>query len=333
MAVGKRYRAEHIHPGLVGYPEDPEAGTILVTPEALDHMRSSFIGKPVVNFDHTDVSPEELFDFTKEQMDEIAVGAISDAGRDQDTGWDWVDMIIWDEETQKNIDDRGYSVSNAYLPEVTELGGKENNVPYDHELVGGEYLHMAIVYNPRYEKAKVYANSKPEEENMAEKKKGFWIFKNAEEPEEKKEDEMDNAVTVENAYFENEDGEKIPFEEMVNAYRSACAAQNEATSLNMEDEVDVDGEKVPMRAIYDAYVASKSAQNAEAPQDVVAEDVVDESKQGTLTNSKKEEKVNEALKNAAEKSNVTPKSTYRSKSQRIAEGRARYGSRVNQEAK
>lgn len=340
MGKGKRYRAEHIHPGVVGYPEDPEIKSILVSPEALEKMRKSFIGKPVVNMEHSNLSPEELLTFTPEQIEdsEVAVGVVADSGK-LDNGFDYVDFVVWDEETQKNIDERGFSVSNAYLPSEFGDGGEENAIPYDAELLDGEYLHLAIVPNPRYNKAKVYANQKPTKEGRM---KLFKIGKKAEdvkknqapEDEKKKDEESAEELEMSNAYVEMENGEKVPLEEAMNAYKAAKERENAESEnvMNMEDEVELDtGEKVKVADLMKAYAAEKEMENAEPPTDTTADEAVDEDKQKPFTNSAsgKKKPVNKELKNAAAQGGEFAPAV-QTRAQRIKAGTAKYSSTVAQ---
>jgi hypothetical protein len=314
MAIPRRYRAEHIKAGLVGYPERPDLGTLLVSQTALENMRKSFIGKPVVNLGHTDADPAALFDFTKDQMDEIAVGVVSDAGK-LENGWEYVDMLIWDEETQRNIDQRGFSVSNAYKPTAEGGPGTENQIPYDAELVDGEYLHMAIVPNPRYQDAKVYANS------IKEKRMGLKLFtkKAPKVVENAAMEEMD----VENAMIKNGD-EEIALADAIAAYKKQQETEQAPAMLNADDEVDVDGKKVKVSELMNAYknMSEKPAENAEPLQTDEAEPVVDEQKQ--VQNS-----VNKTVKNSAQGVTDTPV-IVETKEDRLAAGKARYSSTVAQ---
>lgn len=41
-----------------------------------------------------------------------------------------------------------------------DSGGTENNIPYDIEFLDGVFTHLAIVDNPRYERANIVFNSK-----------------------------------------------------------------------------------------------------------------------------------------------------------------------------
>jgi hypothetical protein len=152
--VPKRYRTEFIEPGVVSY-EDSGQGKVFVSREALDRMKATFIGKPVVNVLHKDLTFEEAFKLSDEERESMADGIVFNCGW-LPNGWQFADMIVWDLETQKNIDDRQFSTSCAYLPTEVNTGGKWHNIEYDEEVKNGVYTHMAIVKNPRYEKAKIY---------------------------------------------------------------------------------------------------------------------------------------------------------------------------------
>ena len=50
-------KCSFIEPGVVNYAD---VGMVYVKKETLDKMANSFIGKPVINTDHRDVSPEDF---------------------------------------------------------------------------------------------------------------------------------------------------------------------------------------------------------------------------------------------------------------------------------
>lgn len=78
-------------------------------------------------------------------------------------GWYWCDGIITDKTAENLIKDRGWSVSCSYDYKEATGGGTENNIPYDIEFLDGEFSHLAIVENPRYERANIVFNSKTAE--------------------------------------------------------------------------------------------------------------------------------------------------------------------------
>lgn len=147
---GKKFTSRFIQPGLVGYPN--QFGTVLVKKETLDDSLKTIIGAPVI-INHTKV--------TEVNADELRVGVISNAWYDDKDGWYWCDGVIWDETAQNLITDKKWSVSCSYdcLQEDNE-GGTENNIPYDREFTKLNFVHLALVNNPRYERANIVFNSK-----------------------------------------------------------------------------------------------------------------------------------------------------------------------------
>lgn len=326
---GKRYRIFFIEPGIMNY-DDMDAGTVLVQKSALDRMRDSFIGKPVVNEDHIDLKPQQAFkkdDSSTPQAD----GVVSAVGTDPESGWDYADVIIWNKDTQKNIDEKGYSASCAYTPSKEDpTGGMWHNFPYDTEVIDGEYNHMAIVDNPRYERVKIYPNSKRSEKPMskifkllgkkpAQKKNMAPPEPNPEESPEKM--EMEGAVIEVN-------GEMIPVEEAIAAYKQQ--KQNEVTPLSPDDEIEIDGEpeKIKVSELIAALQASK--ENVGDPKEIKAEPAVAENSCGTaMKNSKPvEQKPNQnfrVLQNAADKTTPVDNGIM-TRTDRLSRGKMRYGS-------
>ena len=110
------------------------------------------IGVPVI-INHQDVS--------KENADEIRRGVVSDVWYNPEINWFECAGVIWDETAQNLITDKGWSVSCSYDVKLADdAGGTENNIPYDIEFLDGVFTHLAIVDNPRYERANIVFNSK-----------------------------------------------------------------------------------------------------------------------------------------------------------------------------
>ena len=139
----KRYFARHIKEGIVHYLEDGKDKIYLVTNEALKKMNASFEGKPIY-IRHVD----------KINMDTLKEDKVGDVVKsfynEFDGAW-WVEIIA-DDEAQGYID-KGWAVSNAYLPTELGSGGVYHDIDYDKEVKNGVYEHLAIVDNPRYEEA------------------------------------------------------------------------------------------------------------------------------------------------------------------------------------
>ena len=110
------------------------------------------VGVPVI-INHKDI--------TDQNANDERVGVVSNIWFDEKDGWYWCDGIIWDETAQNLITDKGWSVSCSYDVKLADdTGGSENNIPYDIEFLDGVFTHLAIVDNPRYERANIVFNSK-----------------------------------------------------------------------------------------------------------------------------------------------------------------------------
>lgn len=170
----KQYRCSFIEPGVVFYQDlgicsvcgdqracgnagdacQTEGETVLVKQDALAKMAQSFVGKPVIDVIHKDVSADTV-------ANGEADGIVTRVWLDDKSGWWMCDFLVWSPEAQKHCESNTYSVSCAYEPtDVDEVGGEYHNIPYAEEIVNGEYTHLAIVTSPRYEGARIFVNSK-----------------------------------------------------------------------------------------------------------------------------------------------------------------------------
>lgn len=149
------YSVRFLEPGLVSY-EDVGAGIAMLSREAITKMMPSFMGKPVIEKVHRDMTPEN--------MDKHAVGHIVKVYWGAD-GWAWCDFILTSDSARKLIQN-GYSVSCSYGVGATGKGGEWHAIKYDEEILDGVFNHLAIVDDPRYEacgvprEAAIYCNSK-----------------------------------------------------------------------------------------------------------------------------------------------------------------------------
>ena len=124
---------------------------MLIQKPTIDASLTSMIGAPVI-IQHQDI--------TEKNADELRCGAISDAYFNDMDGWYYCEGVIWDKKAQKLID-KGWSVSCSYdFLGYNDEGGVENNIKYDKEFTKLNFTHLAIVDNPRYERANIVFNSK-----------------------------------------------------------------------------------------------------------------------------------------------------------------------------
>lgn len=142
-------KCSFIEPGVVLYAE---VGMVLVQKPALDKMMNSMRGKPVVNVDHREVSPD---DFRNGNFDGMVDGNDHAVWFDPSDAKFHCSFQITTPETLTNIKN-GFKVSCAYKVTKWGPGGIHNNVPYEREVLDGQYTHLAIVANPRYEGVRIY---------------------------------------------------------------------------------------------------------------------------------------------------------------------------------
>ena len=265
-------------------------------------MAQTFNGKPVYIL-HQDV------EFDKMKQD--AVGYVADTWLGGD-GWLWSRIIITDDEAHKVIAE-GYSVSNAYNPTEFKGGGMHHNIPYTREILNGEFTHLALVPDPRYEDAKVYTleeyqarnttlmNSlEPEQPKHQPKKKGTFMlkfFKN-----EKKEVSADEADIVE---YTNAKGETVTrsISEMVNAVE-----EKEKEDKMLSNKVKVNGEEMTVAELVKKYEEleneddEKDEKQNESDKEEEKENEDDEAKKSAEAEA--EERAEEEKKNAKKKADA-----------------------------
>ena len=352
MSAPKSYKIRFIEPGLISY-EDQEAGTVLVSKEALDRMAPSFKTCPVIFVPehHNDSAPDTAFNF-----DDVVAnppsGIVSGSPYWGDDGWQWVDVLIWDEAAQEAIA-KGFNASCAYIVDEEGEGGERNGLAYDAEITNGHYIHMAIVPRPRYNEAMILANSKGGHSvaiNIFRKKENAAPVASPIPP---KKPVAAPAAPAAHEMVKNEadpgtvvmlpSGGQATLAELIAAYKATPGAQE---PLDMDDMVDVDGQQVQVSELVAAFEAGKGAgvetaapevaENAEAPTEAPAEPVVDTSKQGsTRTNSAPVRRtVNLALRNAAAQAGESAGEDHpETRTERLDRGASRYSKAVSQGGK
>ena len=171
-------------------------------------------------------------------------------------GWEKIRFMVWDEETKRKCRN-GYQISCAYVPgRLDEKSGLWHNVPYDAIILDGTYTHFAIVPNPRYEGAVIFANSL--------KEGGTRMF-----------NLLFGGKTVE---LDKEtkiviDGKETPLSELVNslmaleATKAKVTTETEVKNALADDKtpLEVNGKKVTLGELKEAHkLHLKNAEDAEA---------------------------------------------------------------------
>lgn len=294
----KSYKARHLEPGLVFYSDigevnpatgKPKGMMLLLKKEAIDKMRPTFKGKPVVNMFHKDVDPEDF-------KDGKADGIITGASYNAEDGWDWVEFLVWDEKTKENCDKK-FQLSCAYVPTDIKIEpGMYHNIPYDGEVINGTYTHMAIVPNPRYEGSMIICNS-----IGGSMKKIVMKFLNALG--------VAQSVELDSKTEVDMDGKKVPLDELVNAFKAEqaekerVALENSAKEMKDDTLINVDGKEVSVKDLKASFVAYSARLNAdeEAAEKAKKEKEEAEKKNSEDEADKKKKADEEEKRNADEK--------------------------------
>ena len=149
---GRKFISKFIEPGVAHYEE---FGDVLITKETLDKFIRTMIGCPVI-IKHKDIDDKNA--------DKERVGVISNVWFNELDGWYYCDGVIWDKQALDLIENQGWSVSCTYDFESDKLPKTHNGKEIDMEFTNGEFLHLALVDNPRYERANIVLNSKDTKE-------------------------------------------------------------------------------------------------------------------------------------------------------------------------
>lgn len=164
---GRKFVSRFIEAGLAHYEQ---FGDVLITKETLDKFVHTLIGCPVI-IKHKDI--------TDKNADQERVGVISNVWFNDFDGWFYCDGIIWNKQAIDLVKNQGWNVSCTYDFESDFVKGTYHGKSYDMEFTGGKFLHLALVPNPRYERATIVMNSKDKEYQMLIENKddenGRWV--------------------------------------------------------------------------------------------------------------------------------------------------------------
>ena len=288
LAVGKVIKMPCMRSGVCRYPNE----SILVTKAALDQLKDSAIGIPVI-IEH----PEEKI--TDESIKTMpVVGRVADLHYIEDEEL-WYAHFVVDTAEAVALLENGYGVSTAWYGVKYGESGTYNNTPYDRELLEGRYEHLAIVANPRYEMARnpIFMNSMDRQNVLSEDKlitvkpkENISMLGKVFRKLISREEIMTNANE---SFVVDVDGKEIDLKDAV----EAASKMGEKPMINGEDKVDVDGEQVSINDLVKAYKASKAKKNEDEEKD----DEKDEKKEAQKNEDEKgEEKSDEKKENSVD---------------------------------
>lgn len=211
-------------------------------------MSPSFSGRPVF-VDHVDGVDENINELRKE-----ADGWVVESFYNASDGKTWAKFIIVSDRGMEAIR-RGYRLSNAYIPKSFGHSGLWNGVEYQKEVLDGEFEHLAIVQNPRYEESvimtpeqfKEYNERKTIELKSVANSKGdnqmkFW-----------KKAKIENSIDLESTMVEMPKSKKeLSLATIVNEYDAVLNMQGYASDDHM---VKVGNEEMSVKDLVKAHQA------------------------------------------------------------------------------
>lgn len=313
---------------------------IFVGEDTIKKMNATFAGKPVY-VRHVDA-------VNLETLQEEADGYVIESFFNKSDGKNWAKFLVVSDKGHEAIRS-GWKLSNAYIPKEMSGGGLWHGVEYVKEVMEGEYEHLAIVPNPRYEESiiltpeefKAYNSEKEIELTRMANSKGdkgtmFKFFKKT-----KVENETDlesMSVTLPKSKKEKTIGQII--NEMDEVELNAAKPQSQVA--NGEHMVKCGDEEMTVNALVEKHMALKQKYNEDtADKDAKAAEAAgegelvpnaEEEKKENEEEPKKEEEKKEpakknhfdALKNAHKAAKA--QANIDLSEDRLARGKTRYGS-------
>lgn len=352
-SLPKVYYGLHMVPGVAEYNTPAFKGRLFIGEEAIKNMDPSYKGKPVY------VRHVDEIDLPNLQTE--ADGYVIRSFYNKSDGKHWAEFIVVSDKGHEAIAKK-WKLSNAYQTKEMAGGGQWHSVEFQKEVIKGEYEHLAIVPDPRYEESiiltpeefKAY-NSEKESElqrlaNSKETVSMFNIFKKTKV--ENSSDYESLSVTLPKSKIDMTLTQLVTEMDVIKNM-NGYASGDHMVKINDKEEMSVsqlakkynammmmEKEKAEKAENEDDEMAGEKAENeAEVPKEEAAaekdeakknEDDDKKKKEEEMKSSKKNSKDDkhfEALKNARDKASDESKFVDTSMDQ-LSRGKSRYGSKV-----
>lgn len=335
----RRYFGLHMTEGVAEYRElgkTPER--IFIGENTIKNMDPTFEGCPVY-VQHVDsVNLENI----QTEADGYVVRSFFNAA----DGKHWCEFVVVSDKGHEAIAKK-WKLSNAYIPKEMVGGGLWHGVEYSKEVKIGEYEHLAIVPNPRYEESvimspeefKAYNGQKEEElkrlTNSKKGEKGMLKFFKREKVENSADLEA-MVVTLPKSKVE------MSITQLVNEMDEIMENEDEPVMANGEHKVKVGEEEMTVNQLVEKYngmcaekknmgdeEAKKKALDLAAHEDEEMkkneDEPVEEKKENQEEKEEKKENSHfETLKNAPKA--VNGFNRIETSDEKVARGKKKYGS-------
>lgn len=145
----KVYYGLHMSEGVAEYrPPGKDMLRVLVGEDAIRKMNPTFAGRPLF------VGHKPDADVTNPDIIKTADGIVVDSFFNKADGKHWAKFMVWTPAAEEAVS-KGLVLSNCYVGNSFGAGGRSKGVDYDKEILNGEFHHMALVGDPRYEDSQV----------------------------------------------------------------------------------------------------------------------------------------------------------------------------------
>lgn len=352
----KRLFGLHMSEGVAEYKEPgKDAFRVYLNQNTIMQMNKSFEGKPVyvMHVDNVDLSN------IQQEADGYVVKSFYNAA----DGKHWVEFMVVSDDGHAAIQ-KGWKLSNAYVPKSFQNGGEWHGVSYQQEITQGEYEHLAIVPNPRYSESIILTPEQFEKYNL-DKQQEIKRIANSKDSKSKGESKMSILQFFKREKIENSlDIEstmvvlpKSKLEKTIAQLVNEADEKAQSKMCNMEDEVMVNDEKMQVGHLVEKFKnliseyekvkagpAATPAKDPEKKENVISHEEAEsaaleiaEHEEASIEAAKKKENEDEkkkekeegekrfnALKNAKHTAQPTTVKIELSED-RVARGKARYG--------
>ena len=308
----------HFEPGVALYrPKDKKPFMLYISERVIKEMDPSFQGKPLytMHIDHVDL----------ENLQQEADGYVIESFFNKYDGKTWAKFIIISDRGHDAIRN-GWKLSNGYNPRELAGAGEWHGVPFDHEIMRGEYYHMALVPKPRYESSVIMTPDQFKEYNDK-KKQELHDLKNSKESNNTDNEEnnsvtvieiegdsmnffkrtkIDNAADLENTMvILPKSKQEKTISQIVNELDGLVEKQKEPQVANGDHFIEVGGEKMTVNELIEKHESLKNeldelkkGKEGEGAEGSKNNEADDEAKKKAEEEKKKKEA--EGVKNAAD---------------------------------
>ncbi len=295
---GKIYYGLHMYPGVAQYKEPGRDLMVFINEDTIRKMDPTFAGKPVYVM-HVD-GVEQSIDKLRNEAD----GWVIESFFNEADGKHWAKFIICSSLGMRAIENQGMRLSNCYIQKGMGPEGRWNGVSYDAQIMNGEYEHLALVPNPRYEESvimtpdefKIYNERQRDElkrlsNNDGDRRMKFKIFNRKEV----KESELNLADT----FITLKSGREVSILALVNE-TDEKEDKGKAHMANEEHHVQVGEEKMSVGDLKKKYQDMCNELTEMKAKHVGNGDDDEEARKKALEVAEHEKKEIEAKKNALE---------------------------------